>query len=88
MCTFCRACVLFAPEKVAGQYTGQFVIKPFNTWVSKSQKMNAHASLEYHMASVAKMNEFVAGMKHPAATIDSKFDKEKQMRIVPLLSPC
>ena len=77
---FCRACVFFAPEKVALQSTGQFVINPFNTWVSKSQKMNAHASLEYHMASVAKMNEFVAGMKHPAATIDSKFDKEEQMR--------
>ena len=39
--------------------------------------MQAHASVEHHMTSVAKMNDFLPRMKHPAETIDSKFDKEQ-----------
>ena len=39
---FCHANAFFVPEKVGGQALGQFVSRPFKTWVNKSQKMDAH----------------------------------------------
>ena len=35
---FCRACAFFAPEKAGGQVLGQFVTKPFKSWVNQAQK--------------------------------------------------
>ena len=78
---FCRACALFAPEKAGGQTLGQFVTTPFKTWVNKSQKMNAHAMLDYHMIAMARMNEFVARFQRPSEAINVKFDKEAQKRM-------
>ena len=78
---FCRACVVFAPHTVGGQALGSFVTKPFKSWVNRSQKMNSHAQLHYHMTCMAKMNEFVARFEHPSEAIHTKFDNETKKRM-------
>jgi len=67
---FCRACAFFAPEKVGGHTPGKFVTKPFNSWVKRSEKMEKHAKLEYHMTAMTKMSEFIALFEHPLEAID------------------
>lgn len=78
---FCHACAFFAPEKVGGQPLGQFVTKPFKTWVNKSQKMDAHAKVEYHITAMAKMKEFLARHQNPSQRIDAVLDKEAQKQM-------
>ena len=78
---FCHACVFFAPDKVGGQTPGQFVTKPFRSWVNKTQKMNAHAAVVYHEAAMTKMHEFVTRYKDPAQSIDTHFDSEAKKRM-------
>ena len=78
---FCHACVFFAPDTVGGQTPGQFVTKPFRSWVNKTQKMNAHAAMAYHEAAMAKMQEFLIRYKHPEQSIDTLFDSEAKKRM-------
>ena len=68
---FCHACAFFPPEKVGGITPGQFVTKPFKSWVKRCDKMEAHARLAYHMAAMTKMDEFVVRFEHPSETIDT-----------------
>ena len=65
---------------MGGQTPGQFVTKPFRSWVNKTQKINAHAAMDYHEVSMTKMQEFVM---HPTHSIDSLLDNEarKQMAV-------
>ena len=56
---FCCACAFFAPNEVGGQLPGQFVGKPFNTRTKKTQAMNTHAGVNYHLDSLTKMSEFI-----------------------------
>ena len=74
---FCRAFAFFAPEKVGGHTLGKFVTKTFN-WVTRSEKMEEHAKLEYHMTSMTKMSEFIAGVEHPSEAIDAQLHKQTQ----------
>ena len=78
---FCRACAFFAPESVGGHRPGQFVTKPFNTWHKMSDKMNAHGKLDYHLASVAKMSEFLGRYENPSQAIDTTVTSELQKRM-------
>ena len=78
---FCHACVFFAPENVGGQAPGQYITKPFKYWVSKSQKMEAHAKADYLIACVTKMGEFLVRFQNPSKLINTMFDKESQKRM-------
>jgi hypothetical protein len=73
---FCRACVCFAPEKVGGQLLGQFVSKPFTTWTNRTQKVLLHSSFDYHLNSMAKMDEFLARYAQPSEAISTKLSVE------------
>ena len=78
---FCRPCAFFAPEKVGGITPGQFVTKPFKSWVKWCDKMEAHARLAYHMAAMTKMDEFVVQFEHPSETIDTQLNRETQEKM-------
>lgn len=78
---FCRACAFFAPEKVGGRDPGQFVNKPFKSWVKRSEKMEWHAKLEYHATALSRLTEFLARYQQPAMAIHAQFDKELQQRM-------
>lgn len=78
---FCRACALFAPEKVGGNIPGQFVTIPFKSWVNKSQKMASHARLEYHMTSCSKMSEFLSTYEHPSEAVNTRLDSQVQQQL-------
>ena len=73
---FCRACVFFAPEKVGGQASGQFVTKPFTCWNKQTERMNAHGMLDYHLTSMVKMEEFLARYENPSEAINIQFNSE------------
>ena len=79
---FCQACTFFAPAKAGGQALGQFVTKPFKSWVNKSQKMDVHAKADYHMTAMTQMNEFLVWFQSPSEAINVVFDKEAQKRMV------
>lgn len=78
---FCRACALFAPDRVGGRVPGQFVAKPFKSWVKRSEKMEGHAKLEYHITALSKLTEFVARYQHPTLAIHTQLDTEMQRRM-------
>ncbi len=78
---FCHACVFFAPEKAGGQALGQFVTKPLKSWASKSQKVDAHAKVDYHMTAMAQMHEFLVRFQNPSEAINVVFNKEAQKRM-------
>ena len=78
---FCRACVFFAPEKVRGQLLGQFVSRPLNTWANKTQKVLAHSKLDYHLNSMAQMDEFLARFEQPSEAVDAILDMQAQRNI-------
>ena len=69
---------MFAPEKVSGQAPGQFVRKPFSSWIKMSNKAKAHMQLDYHQTCLAKMEEFMARYKNPTAAINVTFDSENR----------
>ena len=79
---FCHASAFFAPDKVSGQTPGQFVTKPFRSWVNKTQKMNAHAVMAYHEVAMTKMHEFLTRYKYPDKSIDTLFDSGAKKRMV------
>ena len=68
--------VPFAPEKVGGRTPGQSVTKSFNSWVKWSDKVEAHAKLEYHMTAMTTMSEFVARFEQPSEAIDVQLNKK------------
>ena len=78
---FCRACAFFAPASVGGHALGQLVSSPFKKWRKMSEKANAHGKLEYHLASLAKMSEFLARYENPSQAIDNILLTETQKRI-------
>ena len=78
---FCRARAFFGPDKVGGQSPGQFVRKPFNTWVKKTHAMNAHAALEYHANSLTKMSEFVTRYENPTLTVATQLSTQLQKQM-------
>ena len=78
---FCRACVLFAPETAGGRTLGQFVTKPFKSWVNKTQKMIAHGSSDYHLTAYAKMNQFMSTYENPSEAIDTRLDSQAQRQL-------
>lgn len=67
---FCRACVFFAPSQAGGQDLGQFVSKPFSTWVKISTKAKTHAGKEYHLRAMTTMKEFIDRFENPTQAID------------------
>ena len=75
---FCRACVFFAPERVGGQIPGNFVTKPFKSWIKMSEKANVHAALDYHLTSMAKMCEFLARYEDPSQSVNTIIESEVQ----------
>lgn len=78
---FCRACAFFAPESVGGRKLGQFVTKPFKSWGNKTQKMNNHNCLDYHLTACAEMSEFVVKCTSPSDTIDTRLDNEAKKQL-------
>jgi len=68
---------IFAPDKVGGQTTGQFVSLPFNSWVVQSQKMLAHAKLGCYLTAMARMHEYT----QPAAAIDVQCNQKLQLNV-------
>ena len=40
---YCRVCVFFAPNQVVGQGLGQFVSKPFISWIKNSSIWSSHS---------------------------------------------
>ena len=76
---YCHALGSFlAPDHVKGQDPGQFVTKPFTSWIKMSQKATAHAKHDYHLNSMTKMTEFLARYENPALAISSIIDSESQ----------
>ena len=73
---FCRACAFFAPGTAGGQALGQFVTQPFRSWVNKTQKMNGHSKLDYHLTAMAKMTEFLVRHENPSQTISTIFKQD------------
>ena len=78
---FCRACALFAPERIGGQVLGQFVTKPFTIWANQSQKMTNHSSLEYHLVACTKMRAFLATYEQPSKAINTQLDNQAQKQL-------
>ena len=78
---FCRACAFFAPGTAGGQALGQFVTQPFRSWVNKTQKMNGHSKLDYHLTAKAKMTEFLARHENPSQTISTIFEQDAKRRM-------
>ena len=54
------------PEKIGGQYPGKFVTKEFNNWGNISQKLSAYSKRDYHLTSLAKMDEFLSRFHAPS----------------------
>ena len=75
---FCRGCMLFAPDIVCRQIPGQFITKPFKMWVVKSKKINGHATSEYHVMSLARMEVFINRYRYPSEAVNTKLHKEAQ----------
>lgn len=78
---FCRACALFAPDKVGGNVLGQFVSKPFKSWSSKTQKMTAHSGHDYHLQACSRMQEFLATYENPSGAINVLMDIQVQKQL-------
>ena len=72
----------FAPDTAAGHKLGQFVTQPFRSWGNKTQKMNGHSKLDYHLTAMTKMSEFLARYKNPSQTISTIFDQAAKDRLV------
>ena len=68
--------MFFAPEKVRGQLLGQFVSRPLNTWANKTQKVLAHSKLDYHLNSMAQIDEFLARFEQPSEAVDAILDMQ------------
>ena len=79
---FCKSCAIFAPEKVGGHTPGQFVSKPFNSWIKMSERSKAHMQLEYHQTSIARMKEFVSRYEHPTAAVNVVMDTAAKQLMV------
>ena len=75
---FCRACALFAPNQVGGQYLGKFVASPFKCWTKMSVKAGTHASKEYHHSAMTKMREFLARYQNPGHSVGTLLDTQAQ----------
>ena len=71
---FCRACIFFAPDTAGGHKLGQFVTQPYRSWVNKTQKMNGHFKLEYHLTAMTKMSEFLAQYENPSQIVRVPID--------------
>ena len=67
---FCKSCAIFAPEEVGGNTPGQFVSKPFNSWVKMSERSKYHMRLEYHLDSLARMREFLSRYEDPTTAVN------------------
>jgi len=63
---------------VGEQIPGNFVTNPFKLWIKMSQKVNAHAALEYHLTSMAKMSEFLSHYESPSLAVNTIMDSETQ----------
>ena len=71
---FCKSCAIFAPEKVGGTTPGQFVSRPFNSWVKMSERSKFHMQLDYHQLSLVRMREFLSRYEHPATAVNVVMD--------------
>ena len=47
-------------------------------WGVKSQKMNGHATSEYHVMSLTRMEEFINRYSYPSEAVNTKSHKEAQ----------
>lgn len=61
--------LFFAPDTAGGQMLGQFVTQPFRSWINKTQRMNGHSKLDYHLTAMTNMNEFLVRYENPSQTI-------------------
>ena len=59
---------------MGGHTLGQFVTKPFNSWVKMSERSKAHMQLEYHQTCATRMSEFVSRYKHPSTAVNIILD--------------
>lgn len=73
-----RHVCFFAPEKVGGRghTPGQFVTSPFTTY--RSQKVLLHGNLDYHLNSMAKMDEFIARFKQQLEVVSTQLDQKSK----------
>ena len=74
---FCKSCCLFGPKDVSYNKLGVFVTKPFAKWTKKSEAFKNHATVQYHLDSIAKMNAFKTMSLNPAKAIDKRLDQER-----------
>ena len=68
--------VFFAPNQVVAQGLGQFVSKPFISWIKMSEKATGHARKDYHLIAMTKMEEFLARYENPSQAIYTLLDNE------------
>lgn len=78
---FCKACALFAPEKVSSQKLGVLVTTPFNNWTSMSTVFQRHDKSKYHQDSMVKMDAFKNTTADSSTSIGSRLCKERDERI-------
>ena len=78
---YCRACAVFAPEKVGGQVPGWFVTKKFNNWINISQKLDNHSKTDSHVTCLVKMEEYVKRYNDLSKAIDSQCSSKTQKQL-------
>lgn len=70
--------VFFAPNQAGGQDLGQFVTKPFNSWVKMSHKATTHAKKDYHLTAMTTMEEFLVRYRNPTQAVGAILEKESR----------
>ena len=78
---FCKACVLFAPEKVNYQSLGVLVTTLFRIWTSISSALHRHNKSQYDQDSMVKMDSFKYTSTNYSASLTSRLSKEREERI-------
>lgn len=66
---------------MSGQPLGQFVTAPFSSWANRSQKVFLHSNSDYHLNSMAKMDEFLSKFRNPSEVINIKLDMKTKETI-------
>ena len=79
---FFHACAFFAQATTGGHALEHFVTQPFRFWINKTQKMNGHSKLYYHLTATAKTTEFLAQHENPSQTIGISYKQDGKRRLV------
>ena len=80
---YCLACVLFPslPGKAGAHRAKLLITRAFDDWKDSKSHLKAHAQLQYHLDSEAKMKAFIHTMKNPSTRIDFKLNDERNMQV-------